>query len=145
MGALTGRCSCGAVRIAISGEAAVVRQCWCRQCQQASGGGPTHNAMFPADSVTITGPLASAEWRAASGNTLTHWRCGECGNPVYAQSSARRDFRTMRLGILDPGHGLRPEMAIWTEDAPDWAVIDPALPAYSRQPPPPPSSPPTKA
>jgi hypothetical protein len=75
------------------------------------------------------------------GQCLTHWRCAACGNPVYAQVSARPQFRTVRLGILDPGHGLAPHMTIWTSEAPEWAVIDPALPAFERQAPPPVPSP----
>jgi len=135
----TGQCSCGAVAVSIAGEPAAVRQCWCRQCQQLAGGGATNNAMFNTADVTITGELAQATWTAASGNTLTHSRCAACGNPVYAQSSARPQFMTMRLGILDPGHGLAPQAVIWTDDAPAWAVIDPALPTFPQQPPPPPS------
>lgn len=134
---LTGGCSCGGVTVKITGTAKAVRQCWCRQCQQLAGGGPTHNAMFLADDVAIEGELAGADWVAASGNTLTHWRCAGCGNPVFAQSSARPQFRTIRLGVLDPGHGLAPEAIIWTADAPAWAVFDPALPRFERQPPPP--------
>ena len=45
----------------------------------------------------------------------------------------------MRLGALDAGHGLKPDAAIWTEDAPQWAMIDPALEQWPRQPPPPPA------
>jgi hypothetical protein len=41
----------------------------------------------------------------------------------------------IRLGLLDADHGLEPAMAIWTDDAPDWAVIDPALERHERQPP----------
>lgn len=140
-----GKCSCGAVTVTIAGEPAAVRQCWCRQCQQLAGGGATNNAMFHTAEVTIAGPLVSAQWLAGSGNTLTHWRCEHCGNPVYAQSSARPQFMTLRLGILDPGHGLAPQAVIWTDDAPAWATINPTLPAFARQPPPPTTSPDAKA
>jgi hypothetical protein len=37
-------------------------------------------------------------------------------------------FPRVRLGFLDAGHGLMaPSVAIWTDDAPDWAAIDPRL------------------
>jgi hypothetical protein len=133
-----GRCACGAVTAMISGEPAAVRQCWCRQCQQAASGGPTHNAMFNTADVDLSGELASHAYLAASGNTLTHYFCAQCGTQVYAQSSARPQFRTVRLGFLEPGHGLRPQMAIWLDDAPDWAQIDPAIEHHPQQPPAPP-------
>jgi hypothetical protein len=71
----------------------------------------------------------------ASGNTLTTGFCPGCGSHVDARSSARPQFRTVRLGVIDLPHDLRPGMVIWTDEAPPWAVIDPALVRYPRQPP----------
>jgi hypothetical protein len=133
----TGRCACGQVTLAIAGEPVTARQCWCRQCQQVAGGGPTHNVMFRTDDITIAGTMATRSYIAASGNTVTQSFCPDCGTPVMGQSDARPQFRALRLGILDEPHGLRPVMAIWTDDAPAWAVIDPALEQFPRQPPPP--------
>jgi hypothetical protein len=130
-----GQCACGAVKATIDAEPVAVRQCWCSDCQQISGGGATHNAIFPADRISFTGDLASHGHRAHSGNTLTKYFCPACGTPVCATSSARLQFRTMRLGFLTPGHGLKPTAAIWTDSAPDWAVIDPALERWPGQPP----------
>jgi hypothetical protein len=136
----TGRCACGAVTLAIAGKPVTARQCWCRQCQQIAAGGPTHNAMFRTDDVTIAGPLSGHSYVAASGNTITQSFCTACGTPVMGQSSARPQFRVIRLGMLDAPHDIKPVMAIWTDDAPAWAVIDPALERHPRQPPPPPAT-----
>jgi hypothetical protein len=46
-------------------------------------------------------------------------------------------LRVVRLGVLDQPHDLRPTAAIWVEDAPPYAVIDPALEQWPRQSPPP--------
>jgi hypothetical protein len=135
----TGRCACGSVSATIRGEPIAVRQCWCRQCQQAAAGGPTNNAMFLTADVDMTGELATHSGPAASGNTLIQYFCPRCGTGVFGQSSARTHMRSIRLGFLDEGHGLRPQAVIWTDDAPDWAVIDPALEQHLRQPPPPPN------
>ena len=134
----TGRCACGEVTLAITGRPLRTRQCWCRQCQTIAAGGPTHNAMFPADAVEITGTLAHSTWPAASGNTLSFYFCPACGTQVYGQSSARLDTRTVRMGVLDQPHDLAPEVIIWTDDAPAWAVFDPRLEQYPGQPPAPP-------
>ncbi len=133
-----GRCACGAVKASIAAEPVVVRQCWCRQCQQVAGGGPTHNVLFPTDAVTLHGETGTHDYQAASGNILTHEFCAACGTPVLARSSARPHFRVFRLGFLDADHGLAPSVAIWTQDAPDWAVIDPRLEQVRQQPAPPP-------
>jgi hypothetical protein len=132
-----GRCACGQVNVTIDTEPVATRQCWCRQCQRLAAGGPTHNAIFAAGAVTLTGETRENSYVAASGNTLTHEFCPSCGTPVLARSSARPQFRTIRIGLLEPDTALRPTMAIWTADAPEWARIDPALEQHSGQPPPP--------
>ncbi|WP_439814279.1 GFA family protein [Zavarzinia sp. CC-PAN008] len=137
---LRGRCACGVVTATFTGEPIATRQCWCRQCQQVAAGSATQNAIFRLADIAMTGDLATNAYVAASGNTLTHSFCGRCGTPVMAQSSARPQFRTIRLGFLEAGHGLVPSMAIWTDDAPDWAIIDPALERFARQPPLPPTT-----
>jgi len=133
----SGRCNCGAVSVTITAEPVATRQCWCRQCQKSAAGGPTNNAMFPTEEVELEGLRGDYVYVAASGNVLTQEFCLECGTPVLGRSSARPQFRTIRLGLLDEGHGLSPAMAIWTEEAPPWAVIDPALENWPQQPPPP--------
>lgn len=132
----TGRCACGRVTLAIAGEPIQTRQCWCRQCQQIAAGSPTHNAIFQVKDVRLDGALASNGYVAASGNTLTASFCPSCGSQVYAQSSARPHLMTVRFGMLDEPHGLRPQVAIWTQDAPAWATIDPAMESWLQQPPP---------
>jgi hypothetical protein len=136
----TGRCNCGAVSATISGKALAVRQCWCRQCQKAAAGGPTHNAMFETAEVTLSGDLRQWSYLAPSGNTLTMHNCATYSAPIYAQSSARPQFMTFRLGFLDEGHGLAPIMAIWTEVMPASAKLDPEMEIWPRQPPPPQAS-----
>lgn len=137
----SGQCACGSVRMRIEAEPVTTRQCWCRQCQQLSGGGATHNVIFPTRAVTLLGQTGEHSYVAASGNTLTHEFCAQCGTPVLSRSSARPHFRVVRLGLLDAGHGLRPDMAIWTDEAPGWAVIDPSLETFPQQPPAPPLPP----
>jgi hypothetical protein len=133
----SGRCNCGAVRATMASDPVGVRQCWCRQCQKAAAGGPTHNAMFHTADVELSGEPAAWSYLAPSGNTLTMHYCADCGTQVYAQSSARPQFMTFRLGFLDEGHGLAPQVAIWTNEMPPWATLDPALESWPQQPPPP--------
>ncbi len=132
---LRGRCNCGAISARFIGRPIQTRQCWCQQCRASAAGGPTHNAMFNTADVQLSGEPGLWSYRAASGNTLTQAFCPHCGTPVYAQSSARPHMMTFRLGFLSEPHGLAPEMAIWTDEKPDWALLDPALPAYPGQPP----------
>jgi hypothetical protein len=131
----SGRCNCGAVSATMAGEPVAVRLCWCRQCQKAAAGGPTHNAMFNTADVELSGTLRSWSYRAPSGNDLTMHNCATCATPGHAQSSARPQFMTFRLGFLDEDHGLAPSVAIWTEEMPSWARLDPKIESWPQQPP----------
>lgn len=131
------RCACGQVTLTIAGQPVLVRQCWCRQCRRIAAGGPANNAAFRTEDVAISGELSRYAYIAASGNTLTQWFCPSCGVHLTAQSSARPHLLTVRFGVLDEPHGLKPDTAIWTDDAPEWAIVDPALKHHPRQPPPP--------
>jgi hypothetical protein len=124
----------------MAGEPVAVRKCWCRQCQKAAAGGATHNVMFQTADVSLAGNLLSWGYLAPSGNTLTMHNCAICSTPVYAQSSARPQFMTFRLGFIDEPHGLAPEMVIWTSERPEWAKPDPELESWPQQPPPPPQA-----
>jgi hypothetical protein len=134
----TGRCNCGAVTATVGAEPVAVRRCWCRQCQKAAAGSATTNAMFATDAIAFEGELSGWSYVAASGNTLTQSFCGQCGTPIMGQSSARPQFRTLRLGFLDEPHGLRPQVAIWLDEKPEWAVEDGTLDCFAAQPPAPP-------
>lgn len=97
--------------------------------------------MFLAKAVSLEGELAKNSYVADSGNTLTHEFCPKCGTHVHSHSSARPHMRTFRFGFLDPRHGLKPDMAIWTSQAPEWAVIDPEMEQCEGQPAAPSSNP----
>jgi hypothetical protein len=131
----TGVCACGAVSADIRGKPATVRQCWCTQCQKLATGSACTNAMFNTADVEMHGALATHSYVAASGNTLTHSFCATCGTPVMAQSSARPQFMTLRVGFIAQPHELAPQAIIWTQDAPAWAVWDESLEVHEGQPP----------
>ncbi|MCJ2186384.1 GFA family protein [Novosphingobium beihaiensis] len=132
-----GRCNCGAVTATFASEPLWVRQCWCRQCQRAAAGSATVNALFPIEGMTLAGEVAWKAYDAASGNTVEQGFCPSCGTPIFGRNSSRKDSLVVRLGFLDAGHGLKPSSVIWLDEAPAWAVIDPALEQFARQSPPP--------
>ena len=91
--------------------------------------------MFKTEDLALSGAVSTWDYVAASGNTLTQTFCPACGTPVMAQSSARPQFRTMRVGFLDEPHGLKPQVAIWLSEKPAWAIEDETLECFAAQPP----------
>jgi hypothetical protein len=132
----TGGCLCGAVRFTLSTEPLATRICWCRDCQHLAANG-TVNLMVAADGLTVTGALAEHTKTADSGNAVTRQFCPTCGTHLFAKSSARPQFRVLRVGNLDEPSSIQPTVNIWTDSAPTWACLDPALERVERQPLPP--------
>ena len=67
--------------------------------------------------------------------------CPRCGSHLFASSSARPQFRVVRVGVLDDPSSVAPSANIWTRSAPGWACMDPGLEAFAQQPPAPQATP----
>lgn len=136
----TGRCLCGAVSFTLTSEPLATRICWCRDCQHLAANG-TVNILIPAETLTVSGPLSEHTTKADSGSEITRQFCPSCGAHLFAKSSARPQFRVVRVGNLDEPSSVQPSVNIWTASAPGWACLDPELERLERQPLPPKSPP----
>ena len=127
---LTGGCLCGAIRYAISAPVAGLRACHCRNCQKASGGAGTVNAVVPSESFRITKgtPRRYNDSATQSGRTLCRHFCGECGAPLYSRRDPDVGIVVVRAGSLDDSSALKITTNIWTASAQPWAHIDPETP-----------------
>lgn len=129
----TGRCLCGAVTFSLSTDPLAVRICWCRDCQHVAANG-TVNMMVPAEALTVSGEVAEYVMTADSGNQLRRQFCPTCGTHLFGISSGRPQFRVVRVGNLDDPSSVTPTTNIWTDSAPGWACLDPALENVPGQP-----------
>jgi hypothetical protein len=136
MTTITGGCLCRAVRYTATAEPLAARTCWCRDCQYFAAGSGTVNVVFPAEAVTITGPLRDYASTADSGNRMHRRFCERCGTPVTSASEARPHLLILRAGTLDDPEIARPSLTIWTDSAPSWACVDASVPRTPKQPPP---------
>ena len=130
----TGQCRCGAIRYTIDAEPITARLCWCRDCQHWACGNASFNLMVPRAGLQVEGAPRHWESLADSGNHMRRSFCGECGTQLFSESLENPQRIVVRVGTLDDAGDLRPLATIWTDSAPEWAVIDPDLPAYPRQP-----------
>jgi len=123
------------VKLSIDSDPLSARTCWCTDCQKFGGGNGTTNAFFPSDSVSTSGEVTWYESIADSGNTMQRAFCTACGSPVFTSSTARPELCGIRVSILDDRNLISPEVVIWTDSAPDWAVFDENLPHFPKAPP----------
>jgi hypothetical protein len=129
----TGGCLCGKVRYRVTGDPAIARICWCRDCQRIASNG-TANALFPTASLEVTGEVASHTKTADSGNRLQRRFCAQCGSHLFADSSGRPGVTVLRIGTLDDPSSIRPVANIWANSSPAWACLDATLERFDRQP-----------
>jgi len=122
----------------------MTRVCWCRDCQHSSANG-TVNSIVPVDALEVSGHLAEYTSTADSGNQITRQFCPACGTHLFAKSSARPQFRVIRVGNFENPSSIPPNMNVWVASAPTWACIDPALQQVEQQPLPPQPQPNTTA
>jgi hypothetical protein len=129
----TGHCLCGAATVTIGAEPLGARMCRCRDCQYIASGSATVNVLFPVEAVRFAGDIGTFEMIADSGNTVERGFCRQCGAQLYSTTldPAGLPMR-VRAGILDNPDLIAPQAIIWTESAPQWAVLDPALPHHAR-------------
>jgi len=129
-----GSCFCGQVSYTIEAEPLGVRMCWCRDCQKIASGSATVNALFPVDSIAYSGEMTTFEKVADSGNTVERAFCPKCGSQIFSRPKLADTPTRIRVGTLDNPSAFPPTAIIWTDSAPTWAVLDPALPHFPKAP-----------
>lgn len=135
-----GGCLCGQVRYTIEAEPLGARSCWCRDCQRIASGSATVNVLFPEAGVQFTGAIGTFSMVADSGNTVERGFCTGCGAQLYSRTTSPAGLpMRIRAGTLDDPELIAPAATIFTDSAPSWAPIDPALPRFPKAAPPAPA------
>ncbi|MCJ7420537.1 GFA family protein [Sphingomicrobium astaxanthinifaciens] len=129
--ARSGRCACGAVRIAVTGPPIITHACHCTYCQRESGSAFGLNCLHAADAVAIEGPVERVVTPSASGKDQWILRCAECHVAVSGHySHAREKIHFVRAGVLEDKAGIAPDVHIHTRAKMDWVSLDPEVPAF---------------
>ena len=127
-----GGCTCGHVRYRMASKPMWVNACHCTWCQRETGGAFATNALIEADRVELTGTGApeSVDTPSASGKGQKIWRCPKCRVAVWSNYAGAGDaIRFVRVGTLDAGHGIAPNIHIFTSTKQPWVVLPPGVPA----------------
>ena len=127
-----GGCTCGHVRYRMTSKPMWVNACHCTWCQRETGGAFATNALIEADRVEITssGAPEAIDTPSASGKGQKIWRCPKCRVAVWSNYAGAGDaIRFVRLGTLDAGHRIAPNIHIFTSTKQPWVVLPPGVPA----------------
>jgi len=128
-------CSCGQLRLRLSGDPQLVSSCHCLACQRRTG------ALFGSTSfwrksqvLAIEGERRSFRRVADSGTGLTHQFCPICGSTVYWESEKTPELLSVAVGsFADPAFPA-PVRTVWTTSKHDWLAFPEAIPHHVKNP-----------
>jgi hypothetical protein len=117
-------CSCGQLRVTVSGEPTRVSVCHCLACQRRTGSAFGFQARFERSGATVSG--RSTEWTRDSDDgdaTHTHHFCPECGTTVFYLDDTEPERIAVAGGAFaDPGF-YRPEFSVWETRRHAWVGL----------------------
>lgn len=96
-----GHCLCGACGLGFEGEIKFAIRCYCRDCQQVTGGGHAVQAGVDAAGLVLDGPRRVHRAKSSSGNDLEFVFCGDCGSPLVKTTSSAPNLAFVYAGALD--------------------------------------------
>ena len=131
----TGGCLCGALRYEAVGEPLYTGQCYCTDCQKASGSGFIPFLGFLSTAVRFSGETRQFRTKAARGGEAVCNFCPICGSLVFGGEIGKTDSFTIYAGSLDDPSSFYPKVAIFARSRPHWAIIPSELTVFEEMPP----------
>jgi hypothetical protein len=117
-------CSCGQLRVTVSGDPVRVSVCHCLACQRRTGSAFGYQARFVRSSATISG--RSTEWTRDSDDgeaTYAQHFCPDCGATVYYVSDEDPDHIAVPAGgFADPSFDP-PQRSVWESRKHAWVGL----------------------
>jgi hypothetical protein len=130
-----GQCACGAVRFEFDTDPTFIADCYCKDCQKASGGAMATFFAIPQDDFTlISGKPKSFHYIANSGKGLDRNFCPECGARVFTTNlEGFPGLVFITIGSLDQPESIVPKLEMFTKRRLKWTkALD--VPQYTDMP-----------
>jgi hypothetical protein len=130
---ITGRCLCGGVHYAYTGELGPAAYCHCLDCRRCTGSAFNVSVRLAADGFAITGGSPKGFTKADdSGQELTRHFCPDCGSPIFTSSPGHGRHVYVKAGSMDDPTLVKPHHQAWTASQVAWAHIDDGLTSYAK-------------
>jgi hypothetical protein len=120
---LHGRCFCGAVTVAASGQPFQVSWCHCRDCRRQTGAPAVVWAGFRSDAVVIEGTPKPRQ----SSPHITRSFCAECGTPMTYEDERLPGEVYIHAGLFDEADRLVPDRHAYVTSKLFWIHLEDGL------------------
>ncbi len=127
-----GSCLCGAVNYTINEKPLGMGFCYCRTCQKATGGAYLPFIAVSPNALDIVGETVEYVTVGESGKNVHRVFCPKCGATLFGRPDSMPYLRTISASSLDNPEYFKPQMQVWTKDAPTWVCINPAVPQFDE-------------
>jgi hypothetical protein len=129
-------CTCGQLRIRLSGQPRLVSSCHCLACQRRTGALFGSTAFFARNQVLATeGESRTYTRRADSGAALTFSFCPTCGSNVFWENERVVDTVSVAVGAFADPTFPRPVRTVWTVSKHGWLPFPEDIPHHAKSPP----------
>jgi hypothetical protein len=102
----TAHCSCGALRVEVSGEPDAVVACHCGECQRRTGSVFGVGAYFKKEHVQTEGPYNTHVRDAPEGRKVRNHFCPTCGTTVFWEADLRPDNIGVAVGTFGDSRAI---------------------------------------
>jgi hypothetical protein len=119
----TAHCSCGALRVEVSGEPDAVVACHCGECQRRTGSVFGVGAYFKKEHVRTEGIDNTYVRDAPGGRKVRNHFCPTCGTTVFWDLDRRPDSIGVAVGTFHDNDFPRPTRSVWEESKHAWVAF----------------------
>jgi hypothetical protein len=123
MMARTAHCSCGALRVEVSGEPDAVVACHCGECQRRTGSVFGVGAYFKKERVRSEGPDKIYVRDGQEGRKLRNHFCPTCGTTVFWEADLRPELIGIAVGAFPESDLPQPTRSVWEESKHEWVAF----------------------
>lgn len=117
-----GHCMCGGVRFELTAEPLSAGYCHCTRCQRRTGTAASAQARVAPGTVRLlAGEELVRDYAPDDGWTKSF--CSVCGSALWSKDPDTGEIGSVRLGLFDPGHGIRPQWHTFVDYACEWEPI----------------------
>lgn len=133
----TGGCLCQKVRYEFSDQPLMTVNCYCRDCQQATGSPFATVVALPRTAFHLLQgetALGSFTVEASSGREVTREFCKNCGSPLFSKAAMVPDLIFVKAGSLDDASWVSPILNCWTSRKEVWMPLASGIQSFPENP-----------